>query len=112
MPATAYVAMTFEFQREGDQWLGQCLELGTATFGDTVDEVADELADLVQLHLNSLEDVGERERFFERQEIPVFLDRTPQKVTRPLPINAGSVFTQVRPIAVDAGTQPQKTALA
>ena len=112
MSATAYVAMTFEFQREGDQWLGQCLELGTATFGDTVDEVADELADLVQLHLSSLEDVGERERFFAKHEIPVFLDRAPLEVTRPLPINGGSVFTQVRPIAVAAGTLPQKTALA
>ena len=112
MSATAYVAMTFEFQREGDQWLGQCLELGTATFGDSVDEVADELADLVQLHLNSLEEVGERERFFAMHAIPVFLDHAPQEVTRPLRINAGSVFTQVRPIAVGVQTQRHQSALA
>ena len=45
-----YVVLTCELRREEDQWLGECLELGTATFGDTFDEVVNELADLVPLH--------------------------------------------------------------
>ena len=31
--------LTFDLKHEGEQWTGMCLEFGTSTFGDTLDEV-------------------------------------------------------------------------
>lgn len=81
------VILTVEIQREGEQWVGQCMELGTATFGDSVDQVHEELMDLIVLHLNGLEDVGERERFFEAHGITTTEEPIPLSVERSVPIS-------------------------
>ena len=60
-----YVDLTLKYEFEEDQWVGVCLELSTSTFGDTLEEVKDDLTQLVIEHLNLLEDASERERFFE-----------------------------------------------
>ena len=113
MPTTsAYVVVTLEIQREKDQWLGRCVELGTATFGDSVDEVAEELADLVALHLNSLEDVGELERFFAKHEIILYRDHVPEEVDRTVPISDEPAFTQLRPMLIGASSDQTEVALA
>ena len=31
-------SLTFDLEKEGEQWTATCLELGTSTFGDTLDE--------------------------------------------------------------------------
>ncbi|HEY1294693.1 MAG TPA: hypothetical protein VGJ60_16570 [Chloroflexota bacterium] len=58
------VILRLEFRHDGQQWLGECIELGTATFGPRLEQVQRELKELVELHLNELEDVGERPHFF------------------------------------------------
>lgn len=103
MAGDRLVILTVEIQREGEQWVGQCVELGTATFGDSVDEVAEELLDLVALHLNGLEDAGEREQFFKAHGIKVYEDSVPQRVERPVPISRDApLFTQVLPMQIDS----------
>lgn len=67
-----YVLLTFRFHEEGNRWVGLCEDLGTSTFGDTLDEVKEALADLVGLHLNELEAVNERPRFFREHKIPFY----------------------------------------
>ena len=52
--------LTFDLEREGEQWTGTCLEFGTSTFGDTLDEVRKELQEAVQLQLNEAERLGMR----------------------------------------------------
>jgi predicted RNase H-like HicB family nuclease len=64
-----YLLLTFSFEKEDDQWTACCEELGTATFADTLDQARTELEELVDLHLNALEEVGERERFFKEHGI-------------------------------------------
>ena len=66
-----YVALTLQFEREDDQWVGTCIELGTSTFAHSLEQVQEELHELVGLHLNGLETVGERERFFENHGIQI-----------------------------------------
>ncbi len=108
MAGDKLVILTVEIQREGEQWVGRCVELGTATFGESVDEVHEELIDLVVLHLNGLEDVGERERFFEARGIKVYEDSVPQEVERPVPISRDApLFTQILSMQIDS---PQSTA--
>ena len=64
-----YVVLTLKFRKEGDKWTARCMELGTATFGPTLEEAEERIREAVTLHLNTLEDVGERERFFKEHNI-------------------------------------------
>ena len=70
---SGYVALTLSFQREGDQWVGECLETSASTFAGSLEDCQAELRELVVEHLEVLEEVGERERFFEEWGIEVRL---------------------------------------
>lgn len=77
-----YVVLTLSFEREGNKWVGTCLELGTSTFHRTLKQCEEELRELVTEHLNALEEAGERERFFEKWDIAFHHTRTtPREVT-------------------------------
>ncbi len=57
--STDYViVLTFEFSQELDRWVGLCLELGTSTFADTLDQIRLELQEAVELQLNEVERLG------------------------------------------------------
>lgn len=66
-----YIQLTLEFSKEGRRWLGRCRELGTSTFGRTLPETDVKLREAVDCHLNTLEEVGERERFFQEHHIVI-----------------------------------------
>jgi len=72
MKITGYIIVTFNIQQEDDVWTAHCEELGTATFGHSREEALERLKEAVELHLNTLEDVGERERFFEENGIKTY----------------------------------------
>ena len=76
-----YVTLTFSFEKEKEDWVGVCLELGTSTFADTFERCQLELEELVSDHLIVLEEIGERERFFEEWAIPIHTDEVPQEHT-------------------------------
>ena len=61
--------LTFEFHKEGNLWVGLCHELGTATDGCFLENVERGLSRLAELHLDGLEAIGERERFFREHDI-------------------------------------------
>lgn len=67
--AGGYVELTVKFAKEGDRWTAECLELGTAAYGNTFDRAATAISDLVLLHLNALEDVGTQAAFFKKHGI-------------------------------------------
>ena len=82
MEATVgYVTLTFSFEKEMEDWVGVCLELGTSTFADTFERCQLELEELVSDHLIVLEEIGERERFFEEWGIRIHTDEVPQEHT-------------------------------
>ena len=76
-----YVTLTLKFEREQDVWVGLCLELGTSTFADTFEECHSALDALVRDHLDALEEVGERDRFFAEHGIRVHTAGHPQEYT-------------------------------
>ena len=97
MPADGFVILTLAFRQDGRRWTGECLELGTATYGRTLKQTRDELNELVMLHLNALEDVGERERFFEQHGIRFYRDATaPGEPNARVPIDDEDAFFQAR----------------
>jgi predicted RNase H-like HicB family nuclease len=69
MSAKGYVVLTYEFGKEGRRWTAHCKELGTATFGRSLPEAQRRIREVAVLHLNALEDVGERKRFFREHKI-------------------------------------------
>jgi predicted RNase H-like HicB family nuclease len=69
--AEYHVVLTLQFEREGKHWVGACVELGTSTFARSIERAQRKLRELVVLHLNALEEEGERERFFEEHGIEI-----------------------------------------
>jgi len=69
MKASGYVMVTLKFRKEGKRWAAFCEELGTASFGRSIQEALKNIKEAVLLHLNTLEDVGEIERFFREHNI-------------------------------------------
>ncbi len=67
-----FAVLTLEFHKEDRLWVGVCRELGTATDGRSLDRVERELVKLVMLHLNGLEDIGEREHIFRERGIKLY----------------------------------------
>ena len=64
-----YAVFTLKFRKEGRKWVALCEELGTSTFAPTLLEAEKRIRDAVTCHLNTLEDVGERARFFAENNI-------------------------------------------
>jgi len=85
MGVPGYIILTLEFRKEGRRWTAHCTELGTATFGRSFEEARDRMTEAVLLHLNTLEDVGERERFFNERKIRFYVHK-PKLRTVPIPL--------------------------
>ena len=47
-----YVKLTLMFEREGNKWVATCLELGTSTYGRTLERVEESIRRLVIEHLD------------------------------------------------------------
>lgn len=93
MSPEGFVILTLAFRQDGRRWTGECLELGTATYGRTLKQARDELNELVALHLNALEDVGESERFFLEHGIRFYSDSvTPHEAAPRLPPDEDAFF--------------------
>jgi len=100
MGRAGYIIVTVRFFREKGQWVGQCLELGTATCGDTWEEVKEAIEEAIELKLGALAEVGELARFLAEHEIPLY----PRKPTRrrdmaEVPLDP-DVYTQKRLVSV------------
>ena len=104
MPARGYVILTYKFQKEGRRWTAHCEELGTATFGRSLPEAERRLEEAVLLHLNTLEDIGERERFFTEHGIQFHHIKPKHDVTVSIPLRQDVfIHPHVQPIPVLSG---------
>jgi predicted RNase H-like HicB family nuclease len=87
MKAAGYILVTFSFHKEGNKWVGYCEELGTSTYGYSLPLVQTQLQEAIHCHINTLEDVGERERFFRENSIK-FYKKKPEpceiKISEPI----------------------------
>jgi hypothetical protein len=82
MDSAGSVVLTLRFRQENRRWTGECVELGTATYGRTLRQTHDELVELVALHLDAFEATGERERFFRTHGIRFYADNAlPAEIT-------------------------------
>lgn len=86
MDGKGYIILTHTFQKEGRRWLARCEELGTSVFGRSLPEAERILDEAIGLHLNTLEDIGERERFFKEHDIPFHSVKPKHDVTVRIPL--------------------------
>jgi len=92
-----FVVLTCTFRKE-DKWVtAECQELGTAAFGRNLDEAEKRLREAILLHLNTLEDVGERARFFKEHKIRIHTDY-PESAHPTIPTK---VLSKAQVVAVD-----------
>jgi predicted RNase H-like HicB family nuclease len=86
--ATAgYVVLMLKFKKVNRRWTAYCEELGTATFGRSLPEADKKLKEAILLHLNTLEDVGERRHFFEAHNIKLHHTKPKKDITVCLPLS-------------------------
>ena len=89
-----YIIVTIILEKVENIWNVKCEELGTATFGNTFDEALKNIKEAVELHLNTLEDVGECEAFLKKNKIEVFSKKPFKKsVVKNVPLNP-NIFIQ------------------
>jgi len=79
MKKLGYIRVTLEFIKEGRRWTAYCVELGTATFGKSIQEANERIKEAVLLHLNTLEDVGECERFLKECGVKFYQHKPKEK---------------------------------
>ena len=72
MKPVAYIVLSFKFKKEDKRWTAYCEELGTATYANSLIEAQKRIKEAALLHLNTLEEVGECERFLKEHNIQVF----------------------------------------
>lgn len=75
----AHVELTGVMWREGETWISQCVEVDIASSGATPDEAQAELMDALCAYLNTLEELGEREKVLEARGIPVYAGLLPSE---------------------------------
>ena len=99
MQNKGYIILTYKFQKEGRRWTAYCDELGTATFGRSLPEADRKLSEAVLLHLNTLEEVGERGRFFQEHNIEFHLTKPKKDIQVSLPASSDAfIHTHIQPI--------------
>lgn len=97
-----HIVLTARVQREGKYYVARSLELGISSFGDTIEEAFDALADATLLYLKTLEEEGERRRFFEEKGIEI-VPGEPSNEERSVTTRLGE-FTAPLAVAVPAGS--------
>jgi hypothetical protein len=83
-----FVILTLSYHKEQHNWVGECLETGTSTYGRVFKKVHDELIELIELHVNELEAVGERTRFFNENGIKLYTDDAPTEIQQTVQVDS------------------------
>ena len=61
-PAGDIVILTSVVEPEDEMFVSTCIELGTSSCGDTIQEAFENLEEAIAVHLNALEELGETGR--------------------------------------------------
>ena len=68
-PYVSTVKFNHIVTQEGNQFVSYCIELGTASCGDTVEEAMANITEAVELHLTALHKLGQMQRVFAEKGI-------------------------------------------
>ena len=68
---SGYILLTLRVYPEGKQWVSECLELGTTSCGDTIEEALKNIRDATPLYLQTIEANATRERIVQERRVGV-----------------------------------------
>ena len=86
------VQLTFDYFQEEGGWTGICLELGTATDSDALEQTQLQLHEAVELQLNEMErlcDIEEYLNYYQVCIVPIGPAATPRESGFAVAINSG-----------------------
>ena len=52
------ILLTADYRQEDGNWLAECLELGVATYGTTLEEAKEDLSEAIDLQLTEVDELG------------------------------------------------------
>lgn len=81
-----YIELTYSVYPDDGGYVSRCVELGTTSQGETLDEAFENLREAVLLHLDTLEELGETPRYFKKRNIRIRNYRKPKTAPRPIDV--------------------------
>ncbi len=66
-----FIQLTFRYEESDRVWIGECLELGTTTEADTLDEIRQDLQGAVKLQLVQMDKLGHIGGFLREHNVRV-----------------------------------------
>ena len=82
----AYILLTGVVEREDDQYVSICPELGVASCGDTVEEAFAMLADAIEVHLEGLVEIGTLNEVLREHNVRVEYETPPYEYRPRIPV--------------------------
>ncbi len=97
------VILTGMVEKEGDQFVSYCRELGSSSCGNTAFEALDNLGDAIEVHINALIETGELERVFRERNIRIDLQPlVDEPLIRVAPGKMFTIYEREVPVAAPA----------
>ncbi len=82
----AYILLTGMVEREDDQYVSICPELGVASCGDTVEEAFAMLAEAIELQLEGLVEIGTLDQALREHNVRVEYENPPYEYRPRIPV--------------------------
>lgn len=82
------ILLQCDFEQDGDQWVAECLQLGTAAYASTLEKVREELGAAILLQLNQVQRLGYMEEYLKEHRVQV------RRLTPPKSAQSGSSWVE------------------
>jgi predicted RNase H-like HicB family nuclease len=66
-----HLLLTVRVRFEDGYWVGDCIELGVPSFGETLEQAINAVEDATLVYLNTIEAHGDRERIFKERGLEI-----------------------------------------
>ena len=104
--APGYITLTFIAHRDDEtkRYVSNCVELGISSSAKDLEQAFDRILEAAILYLNTLEEIGERERIFTERGIQITPGEPPQEVEHRVDVRVGPAeYAAARDLPVPAG---------
>lgn len=95
-----YITVTFRIHEEDGQYVGRCVELGVSSCAKSLDKALKRAQEATMLYLNTLEEVGERERVF--AEAGIAINREPSHEPRSVYAHPDDELVALRTVPINS----------